>query len=419
MKTPESLASFGHVMADAGRVLANHWPQLVGLFLAGWTGRLAFLWLGIAVMPFSPTLSVLLVPLAPMCTLLSLVLMVRVTAESLPAFSLLFEETRPQERWRSDLAVAAQVLLPFLAVYASQGMLKADTRLYLVESNTDLYLRHSQWTRAAEYAEGPFLIGIIVLAIVARKLIAAFDLGKKSTAWAFAATFLEILWMITLTHALSSRLDEVTQWVTSRAVIAQVLDWWAGIRALLPTIPVIGTLWKLLTTFLDEAGDLVVVPVAWLALGATVFGTQLQKDENFGRFRPLADHDAVTQRLSKIPSPLKRYAAQTVEPVTTPVKDALNALGKIAAAGVVPMVLFCLIFAFASQLKVGIAMAFRHVVGTAEPWLWWSLAPYSDFLQAGLYFVVTMALLGAAVNAVVLGERRRAAAEDASAPEGA
>lgn len=406
------------VLADAGRVLAEHWPQLVGLFLAGWIGRLGFLWLAIAVMPFSPTLSVLILPLAPMATLLSLVLMVRFTAETLPAFASLFEQTSTRERWRSNLEVAAQVLLPFLALYAAQGLLSADTRLFLVESNTDLYLTRGEATKAAEYAQGPFLIGLIVLAIVARKAIGILDLGKKSLGWAFAATFLEVLWIVTLAKALSTQLDAVTDWVTSRAVIAQCLDWWAQVQAWIPKIPVLREVVAAVSTFLKHAGDLVIVPVAWLALGATVFGTQLQAKDDFGRFTPPIKHDAVTRRLKAIPSPVKRYAAQAVEPVTTPVKDTLAALSKIASAGVIPMVIFCLIFAFVSQLKVAVALVFRHFFGAAEPWLRWALSPYSDFLQAGLYFVITMALLGAAVNAVVLGERHRAASvEDVEASE--
>lgn len=417
MPVVTTLKALGGVLSDAGRVLVQHGPQLVGLFLLGWIGRLGFLWLAIAVMPLSPTLSVLIMPLAPMATLLSLVLMVRATGETLPAFADVFAATQPRERLRSDLTVAAQVLLPFLAVYAAQGLLKADTRMFLVESNTDMFLNEGQWTRAGDYASGPFLIGMIVIAIVLRKIIGLLDLGKKSIGWAFAATFLEVLWVVTLAQALSSQLTDVTDWVTSRIVIAQALELWHGLTALIPTIPLLSTI----VTFIAEAGNLIIVPVSWLALGATVFGTKLKEDENFGRFSVLADHDTVTQRLQRIPSPVRRYAAQAVEPVTTPVKDALTALGQVAAAGVLPMVMVCLIFAFVSQVKVVIAWAFRALFGAGDPWFVWALTPFSDFLQAFAYFVLTMALLGAAVNAVVLGEKRRAraAAETAAAQEAA
>ena len=77
-----AVVALGRVFVDAGRVLANHWPQLVGLFLLGWAGRMGFLWLATVVSDVSPSLAVFIVPLAPMSTLVSLVLMLRATAPS-------------------------------------------------------------------------------------------------------------------------------------------------------------------------------------------------------------------------------------------------------------------------------------------------------------------------------------------------
>ena len=36
---------WGRLLADTGRVLRDHWPQLVGLCLLGIIGRMGFLWL--------------------------------------------------------------------------------------------------------------------------------------------------------------------------------------------------------------------------------------------------------------------------------------------------------------------------------------------------------------------------------------
>ena len=40
-------ASWGRLLADTGRVLRDHWPQLVGLCLIGIIGRMGFLWLAV------------------------------------------------------------------------------------------------------------------------------------------------------------------------------------------------------------------------------------------------------------------------------------------------------------------------------------------------------------------------------------
>ena len=65
----EAAHTFARFVVDAGRAIAAHWPQLVALFLAGWAGRMGFLWLATVVSDLSPTIAVLILPLAPMATL--------------------------------------------------------------------------------------------------------------------------------------------------------------------------------------------------------------------------------------------------------------------------------------------------------------------------------------------------------------
>ena len=72
------------------------------------------------------------------------------------------------------------------------------------------------------------------------------------------------------------------------------------------------------------------------------------------------------------------------------------------------MVLFCLVFVIASQVKVGVAWLFRVAVGPRDPDLLYAIAPYNDLLQRLAYFTLTLVLLAAAVNAVVMGQRARA-----------
>lgn len=400
-----ALADFLAIFASGFRVLGAHWPQLVGLFLAGWAGRMATLWLAVLVSDVSPTAAVLLLPVAPMCTLVSLVLMLRVTAESLPAFRDLFEGVSRAERWRGNILVAAQVLLPFLALYASLGMLVADTHLFLHDATADEWMNtplgEVNFGRA-DYASGPYLIAMIVIALVLRKAISLLELAKKAFAWSLVATYLEVLWLVTLARSLTTQLDEVTAWVTSRRLVDQLLSWW---NALLDALPRIGGVNPIdaLGGLLAGAGDLVVVPVAWLAIGAAVYGAKLGGAD-------FETPEQVTERLNRIPSPVRRVVAHTVEPVVTPVADALTAIGKIASAGALPMVLFCVVFVVASQVKVGIAWLFRVAVGPRDPWVLYALAPYSDMLQRLGYFVLALALVSAAVNAVVLGQRADAAA---------
>lgn len=125
----EALGALRDVVVDGLGLLARHWPALLGLFLLGAAGRRAFMWLAVATADVNRTLGILILPLAPICTLLSLVMMLRATAQSLPAFAdFATSGATRQERLRGHLVVATEVLVPFLTVYAAQGLLKQDLR---------------------------------------------------------------------------------------------------------------------------------------------------------------------------------------------------------------------------------------------------------------------------------------------------
>ena len=245
------------------------------------------------------------------------------------------------------------------------------------------------------------LIALIVVVLILRKVIMLAELGKKAVIWSFIATYLEVLWLVTLVHAVTNQIEAISAWITSRRLISGFLDWW---NAFLAALPHIGgrTFVEFVGGIVSSMGDLVVVPVAWLAIGAAVYGAKLA-----GR-REFETPEQVTERLNHIPSPVRRVVAHAVEPVTSPIKDTVTAIGKVASAGTIPMVLFCLVFVIAAQVKVAVAWVFRTAVGPRDPWILYSLAPYSTMLQRLFYFVLALSLLAAAVNAVVLGQRATA-----------
>lgn len=405
------------IFVDAGRIFVGHWPQLLGLFLAGWAGRMGILWLTVIVSNYSPTVAVLMLPLAPMCTLLSMVMMLRVVARSLPAFAGSFNTDTRQQRWTAGLESATQVLLPFLAVYASQGMLAEDTRAFLYDSFADEWYNASLTSMdfgRASYAEGLPMLAMIVTALVLRKIITVLDLTEKSVWWALGATYLEVLWLVTFARALSSQIEDLANWLATRRLTAPLLQWWNEVSS--PVIsayensaPKVFIDW--LGTMLAGMGNLVLVPVAWMAIGATVYGASLARGPK------IESHEEVTKRIAKVPNPVRRAVAQTLEPVTTPVRDTVSAIGKVAAAGVVPMVLFCLVFVIASQVKVLAAVGFRAAVGPRDPDLWFALEPYSLMFQRLFYFTLALVLLAAAVSSVVMAQRARSASPRRALPD--
>lgn len=407
--------TLGYVFRDAGRVLAAHWPALIGWFLVGWAGRMSILWAVTSISDWSPTLAVLLLPFAPMCTLLSLVLMMRVAADTLPAFADMMASFSLRDRVRDNLTVAGQVLIPFLAVYASAGLLRQDVRVFLYDSTADEFINaniQSMDFGRANYAEGWTLFALIVGAVVLRKMISILDLPKRHLAWAGAAVYLEILWMITLVNALTTTFEDWRAWLENRRVIAAVLDWWdVGYTWLRQISDPVTNAVDATAAFLGSLGAVALVPVAWLGIGAAVYGQRLA-----GSTLSVQTHEDVTKRIQQVPQPVRRVVAQAVEPVTTPVRQTFGAIGKIAAAGIIPMVLFCVVFVVASTVQVGVAMLMRQLVGPGPNLRQFALEPYAVMVERGAYFVLVLALLGAAVSRVVIGQRERETADEVPTP---
>ena len=410
----DAARGLGRLFADAARVLVAHWPQLVGLFLLGWAGRMAILWLVVVVSNWNPTVAVLILPLAPMSTLLSFVFMLRAMAPSLPAFQGMVQPVSSRRRWIDDLTVAGQVLIPFLAVYASAGLLKQDVQVFLYDSTIDEWMNTNvqsiDWGRA-DYAPGWTIALFVVGALAARKVITLLGLAQRHLAWAGIAVYLEVLWMMTLANAFTAQIQSITEWVTSRRLIAGIVEVWETVVATVEgwqdwiqaPFAAVGAL-------IGNLGSLVVVPVAWLAIGASVYGYKLRQDS----FR-IETREEVTERIKKIPQPVRRAVNQIVEPVTTPIQDALGAIGKVASAGVVPMVLFCVVFTIANQMQIASAWLVRLAIGPGSALRNHAMEPYFQLAERLVYYVVVLALLAAAVNVVVAAQARSAEPEPAPA----
>ena len=399
------------ILAEGARLLAREWPKLLAIALAGATLRGAAVWGAVVASDLNSTLGVMIVPLAPLATLASLVFMLRVCGESLPAFRTTFEAMAAPERRRSHIMIAAIVLVPFLTVYASQGLLKEDTVSFIRDVTLDETVSHffrAHYDRTL-IAEGWTLFAIVAIALVIRKVIAGYGLASKTAGWGLVAGYVEALWMVTLGATMTNKLNEGRDWMTSRVFMQPFMNAWEGLVAAKDQASVwIKVPVDFVGSVLSQMGDLIVIPVAWMAIGAMIYGSRLQAAEI-----PLG-HEAMVKRINTLPNPVRRTAAHVVEPIATPVKDTWEAIKQVAAAGIVPMVLFCILFATTNQVRVGIAWIARLSMGPTDPWQQVALLPYVTLAERVAYLVVTVALLAAAVNRVVLSQTASATAEQVS-----
>lgn len=240
-------------------------------------------------------------------------------------------------------------------------------------------------------------IFVLIFAVLAlRKLISVTGIAEKSLAVAGFAAYLEALWLVTLVQAIAGQIRGLSEWIRDRAVIDAMLS---SLDSLLTWLGSIGTaitnLFGWLGSAVASSIEIIVLPLSLLAVGSAVYSNELKGTA------PIPTHEGVTRRLKRVPNPVKRYVGQLLEPVITPVASAWHSLARVLLAGLIPTVLFCLVFLLLNQLDNVVALALRGVVGPREMLWSYAVEPYMDMAGQLAFSVASVALVAAAVNALI------------------
>ena len=268
------------VPLDAAKLLWRYLPQLVTVICLALAARGAVLWLAVVVSAWSPLAATLIFPFAPLSVMTGVIICFWIMQPSMDFFG---GETRFTKLDKATLLTVGGLLIPFLTVYSSHGLLRDDGRTFVYDSVTievansfldydfDRSLIDSGWLF------GGFILSILVL----RKLIGALKLGERAFGVATAAAYLEVLWMATASLSIASNLEKIRSWIVTRKGIGPV---WDGIVTAKDWVvdhtwivgDVIGWLWSNAA----QIGNFIVVPFAWLTLGAVVYNTSLTRDKD-------------------------------------------------------------------------------------------------------------------------------------------
>ncbi|MDO5512391.1 hypothetical protein [Corynebacterium sp.] len=373
---------------DAVRLLARHWASLLTVIALGLGVRALVIWAAVIVSGWSSLAAVFIIPLAPIAVMTSLITALWLLRPSLPYISrAVSDPTRGSTRVR--LLTIGGLLIPFLTVYSSNGLLREDTRAYIHDatlSETSRNLFTADFGRT-NYEITWVLISLIVVALVMRKIIGVFALGERSVGWAGASAYLEVLWMVTFSVVLTTGIARVRDWVATRAVIASVIDGWESLRAWsLDVAGPVGAFVSWLVTLVARADDVIIIPVAWLTLGATIYGSQLAARAAEGRTR------------GRLHTEARKALDEAAQPLLGPVKSTLSSLGRIAAAGLGPMVMFCLLFTLAKSTELGVLYLGRAVVGPLDMWEAAAVDPYILVTARMVYFVAALVFIAPALD---------------------
>ncbi len=410
----DALLAGGLVVGDAARLLWRHWPALVTIFLLGLAVRNSAMWAAVLLGRDHPVLASLLVPLAPLAIVIALVLMLRQAARS-ARWGTLEEGTTGAEK----VGVLASALVPFLTVYSLQGDLDEDRHQFINESYADSFSNTDFFAGAPLAArtiatETTWQLWLIGIALVLRVVIAQFRLAERHPAGAVLAALVEVTWLTWLASILTSRWLDLRDWAAGRVVVAETQDAWHQVTATFgPLTDPVRELGALVATIVDDVGALVVVPVAWLAVGSVVLAGGLSES----RRARLEQHAVVGGVVTVAVDRTRRHLGErAVDLLGRRFEDLVAGLRTIAHAGLLPVLVFCLVLMLGQAAEWGAAEVLRALLGPRESETMLFFSPYLDLVTRTVYTVVVVALIAAAVDRLLARPLAEEAASAQRAP---
>ena len=369
------------VLTTTGRLLRDHWPALLAWYLAGTLGHYLAIELAGIVGAYSDIGGLLLQPFAPLSRLFAYVAMLLVVRDGLRHLGILAPLPTDEGERRRDFGRALLGgTVPFIAFYTAYSYLTQDfkdivnrTLARRAEHGLDnidfLHPENSgdpvKWDFiAGQVLITPLSIGILVGAFVLRWLLGR-EAAKQRRWLAPLTVYLESLWVVLSAQVLSTLIGlYVTDWVQSRVAMVWLADlraWAAGTFA-----PLVWA-WDGLIWFIGEAGGVILLPLAWLAVTGSIFGHAVSATApslSHPRAKALAD------RYQTLRSPVRRALGDLSSQVT----GRFEPIGKAAVlmwrAGPVLIGGFVLLFALLGLLSRLVEWGMTRVIGPHD---------YADF----------------------------------------
>ena len=391
-------------VVGAGAMLwLRHWPVLLTIALFALAARMAALWAAVRLSDYQNTLGVLTLALAPLAAVTGIVLMLYTLRHSLPALSQAGAAIAPQDKVRHHertlLDMLASVLVPFLAVYASYGLLKEDIDRYLNSlygeefAQADFFSGHTDIdTSRFDFASGWLLIVIVVIAVAVKFGLAKLEGRRAWVGFGLIGAYVEVLWLATLAIQVTNWKDTIWSWAESRRGVEMFVDGWEAMLGRLgPFANVVDAAGAWALGVISSVDSLVVVPIAWLTVGAVVYGHKLAEPPEPPQPRILR----------VLPGPVRRWGGELAGEVLERFTALFGGLRQLAVAGLAPMLIFGLAFLASQRLQDGLDRLARLIIGPQTAGEWIAFSPHVDTITRAVGLTVTMSLLAAAIERVL------------------
>lgn len=428
MSQPMRVRDIPAVLVSAARILGRYWAPFVVIACLGLTVRNGALWLAVIVSDHNAFVAQLILVLAPLGFLGAMIAMLYLTRGSLPNVRALAREpgreavTEGRELRLVDVAVS--VLVPFLAVYVSYGLLKEDLYRFTNEAAFDEFNQFDLanppdvdfGSRLAIWDAQTILV-IVAIAWVLRFALGKLESTTKFLALAFVGALVEVYYTSQVAQKVTEIQGAAVSWVQSRRASETVVETYDRVvTSLGPFANPVDTVTTWLFGLLGAIDAVVIVPLAWLTVGAVVLGHKLappEPEEREDGAGGLAGD--VARRVNRIPEPVRRIGGGLVADIRERWSAFWNGLRLMATAGLVPMLTFSLAFLIVLRLPWLFGQLVRWVVGPVPTNTWLAFSPMENAVGLALTMILAAALLAAAID-WLLGPQLRAGDEPAPGP---
>ncbi len=406
-----------------GRALVQTWPAVLAWFLAGWLAHAALIrlagWAGV----YESLWGLLILPLAVLAKLASYVgmfLAVRPAmrhyqrldrlAQTTPADS----ETAPvrgrtfAQAWGSTIATG---LIAFLIIYFTWGMVTDDVQAY-GRASWDQYDPEAVNT-PLRVGVGVMSITFVVVAFGLRLLLGRFS--KRLPRWvAGISAYLEAAWLLTAALAIRDILAGVPEWFASRRMFAWIVDGFAELRDAFAWFRVV---WDAIAWLLAAVGEVLVLPLAWLALAAIVFAGVLPRRAKRATGRAARLRDAAERRWRRTPRPIRVLGTSLSSGVRERWEPIATALSLIRRNGLMRLGAYLLAFAVVTVSGQWLYALIYQVLGPNEIGWWIATSDPITLLVAVITTPIQFILVAAAFDDALGSLDRQVASADAELAE--
>ena len=366
-----------------GAIVGQHGLALMAWYLAGDAAHRALLQLAGFVGSYTTLGGLLLLPLAVGARLVAYVAMYLTVRPSLTTTDRL---AKPGVR--PFLHAVGVAILPFTIFYTAWGLLESDQTAFIRIAMSNALLQTGYGVDEAFGDRGGFLavgwlpVTILLVAFVIRSVLGRVS-SRLPTAAAIVGSYAELVWVFMFFTMVVQWLAQLTSWFSTRAGVVWLVE--IG-DALAINAPPVAAAWEGLLQLVTLAITALIVPGAWLAIAAVIYGARLT---------PLVLQ--LHPRHGRIVALFRPFARR--------VEDLWAAVSAIWRGGPLIFGAFALVYALWAFAERGVARGTLALIGAHEPDFWQAVLPFALLAVAMVAEPLRVAIVATACDAVLARSR--------------